>query len=81
MSRDLASRSAAELAAAVRDGELRAADVTDAFLARIAAHDHHVGAFVEVFEESARAEAEAYAWMFKRSSSSPPSRCELVSSS
>ncbi len=59
MTEPLTSKTAVELAAAVRDGELRAQDITDAFLARIAAVDGRVGAFVEVFEDSARAEAQS----------------------
>ncbi|MEM7205399.1 MAG: Asp-tRNA(Asn)/Glu-tRNA(Gln) amidotransferase subunit GatA [Planctomycetota bacterium] len=53
------SRSATELAAAIRAGDLRAQDVTEAFLQRIAAVDDRIGAFIEVWDESARREAEA----------------------
>ncbi len=59
MSTAITSCSATQLQSQVRAGELRADDVTDAFLARIAAVDERVGAFLEVFEDSARQEAEA----------------------
>jgi aspartyl-tRNA(Asn)/glutamyl-tRNA(Gln) amidotransferase subunit A len=55
----ITSASATQLQDQIRTGELRAADVTDAFLTRIAAVDHKVGAFLEVFEDTARQEAEA----------------------
>ncbi|MHC5071038.1 MAG: Asp-tRNA(Asn)/Glu-tRNA(Gln) amidotransferase subunit GatA [Planctomycetota bacterium] len=55
----ITSCTATRLASDIRAGELRAGDVTDAFLARIATIDDRVGAFLEVFEDSARKEAEA----------------------
>ncbi len=55
----ITSRSATELATAIRDGGLRAAEVTDAFLARIASHDTGLGSFIEVWGDAALAEAEA----------------------
>jgi len=45
------------LAAAVRDGSKRAADIVDASLARIAARNPQVSAFVEVHDEDARRRA------------------------
>jgi aspartyl-tRNA(Asn)/glutamyl-tRNA(Gln) amidotransferase subunit A len=50
---------AAALAAAVRTGERRAADVVDATLARIAAADPEIHAFLEVSADAARRAAEA----------------------
>ncbi|MFF1543412.1 amidase family protein [Streptomyces sp. NPDC058291] len=46
---------AVEIAAAVRAGRLRAVDVVDEALARIARADPFLGAFAEVWEERARA--------------------------
>ena len=46
------------LAAGIREGDFRAADVTDSFLNRIAAVDGSIGAYIEVFETQARREAE-----------------------
>ncbi|MCB9869556.1 MAG: Asp-tRNA(Asn)/Glu-tRNA(Gln) amidotransferase subunit GatA [Planctomycetes bacterium] len=45
-------------AAAVADGSLRAVDVVEASLERIAAREPQVGAFVEVFADAARRRAE-----------------------
>jgi len=59
VSSPVTSCSAAWIADQIRAGELRAADVTDAFLTRIAQVDDRVGAFLEVFEDGARREAEA----------------------
>ena len=51
---DITTLSATEIAAAVRGGTLSAAAVTDAFLARIAAVDPQVGAFLTVTADAAR---------------------------
>lgn len=56
---DITTLSATEIAAAVRGGTLRAAAVTDAFLARIAAVDPQVGAFLTVTADAARNAAAA----------------------
>ena len=56
---DITSLSATEIAAAVRGGTLSAAAVTDAFLARIAAVDPQVGAFLTVTADAARNAAAA----------------------
>ena len=48
---------ACALAAAVRDGSKRAADIIDASLARIAERNPQVSAFVEVHDEDARRQA------------------------
>lgn len=58
MSDPITSRSATELADAVRGGELRAQDVVDAFLQRINDVDERVGAFVEVHDDASRRSAE-----------------------
>ncbi len=50
--------SAAALAGQIRGGRLSSAEAVDAFLARIAAVDGHVGAYVRVLGERARAQAE-----------------------
>jgi aspartyl-tRNA(Asn)/glutamyl-tRNA(Gln) amidotransferase subunit A len=54
---DITNLSATEIAAAVRGGTLSAAAVTDAFLARIAAVDPQVGAFLAVTADAARSAA------------------------
>ena len=59
MNLDLTGRSAVELAALVSAGELRAIEITEAFLQRIAAHNEGLNAYVEVFSEDARKQAEA----------------------
>ena len=56
---DITTLSATEIAAAVRGGTLSAASVTDAFLARIAAVDPQVGAFLTVTADAARIAAAA----------------------
>ena len=53
------SLSGGAIAEQIRSGERRAADVVDAFLSRIREHDGRVHSFLELFESSARAEAEA----------------------
>src|SRR5262245_4168755 len=50
---------ASEIAAAVRDGRLSASEVTEAALARIAAHNGALNAFTDVTVERARAAAAA----------------------
>jgi aspartyl-tRNA(Asn)/glutamyl-tRNA(Gln) amidotransferase subunit A len=55
---ELITKTAAELAAAVADGEVSAAEVTEAHLARIAAVDGEVKAFLHVAEDAV-AQAEA----------------------
>ncbi|HEX6500061.1 MAG TPA: amidase [Micromonosporaceae bacterium] len=54
---ELHELSALELAAAIRTGELSAVEVVDHYLTRIAAYGEHLGAFVTVVEERARARA------------------------
>ena len=56
---DLAWQSAAEIAAAVASGALTARAVTEAALARIAAHDGVLNAFTDVTAERALAQADA----------------------
>jgi aspartyl-tRNA(Asn)/glutamyl-tRNA(Gln) amidotransferase subunit A len=56
---DLTRRSAAELAAAVADGELSSMEVVEAHLDRIAAVDGHVHAFLHIDADGARAAARA----------------------
>ena len=51
---ELFRMSAAEIAAAVRDGEVSAAEVTDAHLARIEEVDGRIHAFLHVAAEQAR---------------------------
>jgi amidase len=51
--------SATRLAAAIRSGQLRSADVTAAFLNRIADHDHRVRAVVSLDAAGARRQAQA----------------------
>lgn len=53
----LLDQTARQIATAVRAGERRAQDVTEAALARIAAHDGGLGAFTDVTAERARVEA------------------------
>lgn len=55
----LVGATAAVIAAAVRDGQVAAADVTEAHLARIDALDARVGAFTRVLHERAREDAAA----------------------
>ncbi|HET8679705.1 MAG TPA: amidase, partial [bacterium] len=50
--------SASALAGQIRGGRLRAADAVEAYLARIAAIDAGVGAYVEVLADRARSQAE-----------------------
>ena len=56
---DLMSRSAIDLAAEVRDGTLSSRELVDASLARIEELDGDLNAFVDVFADDARAEADA----------------------
>lgn len=72
MSTPLTSRSATWIRDRVHSGEARAADVTDAFLDRIAHVDPRVGAFLEVFEPSARQEAEAIDTQRRQGHTLPP---------
>jgi aspartyl-tRNA(Asn)/glutamyl-tRNA(Gln) amidotransferase subunit A len=58
MNAALPTLTARELATRVAAGELRAADVADAFLQRIAARNRQIGAFIEVHAPAARAQAE-----------------------
>jgi aspartyl-tRNA(Asn)/glutamyl-tRNA(Gln) amidotransferase subunit A len=53
----LVGRTATELAALVRSGEVSAAEVTDAHLARIDAHDDRIRAFLSRADDDARARA------------------------
>ncbi|MDQ3943914.1 MAG: amidase family protein, partial [Actinomycetota bacterium] len=53
----LVGRTAAELAALIRSGEVSAAEVTDAHLARIDAHDDRIRAFLSRADDDARAQA------------------------
>lgn len=55
----LVGATAAVIAAAVRDGQVAAVDVTEAHLARIDALDPQVGAFTRVLHERAREDAAA----------------------
>jgi len=48
---------AAELARRVREGEISAADLTEAYLARVEALNPHLNAFTEITAERSRAEA------------------------
>src|ERR1700722_8414635 len=57
MDTELTRMSAAALAAAIRAGEVSAAEVTDAHLARIADVDDKVSAFLHVADGQARAAA------------------------
>lgn len=50
--------SALEQAARIRDGSLKSSELVALYLARIARHDPAVGAFVQVFEDGARRDAE-----------------------
>jgi len=59
MDTELTRLTAAEIAAAIRDGEVSAAEVTDAHLARIAEVDPPIHAFVHVAADLARAAASA----------------------
>jgi aspartyl-tRNA(Asn)/glutamyl-tRNA(Gln) amidotransferase subunit A len=56
---EIARLGAHEIARRVAQGEVRAADVADAFLARIRETDDRVKAYLTVDEKAARAEAEA----------------------
>jgi aspartyl-tRNA(Asn)/glutamyl-tRNA(Gln) amidotransferase subunit A len=51
--------SAIELSAKFRAGELSAVEIVEHFLQRIDTHDAEVGAFLEVYHEAARAQAQA----------------------
>ncbi len=55
----ITSLSALEQAARIRDGSVTSAELTEIYLARIRHHNPAVGAFVRLFERSARREAEA----------------------
>ena len=59
MDTELTRLTAAEIAAAIRDGEVSAAEVTDAHLARIAKVDPRIRAFLHVAADQARAAASA----------------------
>jgi amidase len=54
---DLCFETATALAARIRAGELSSADVTDAFLMRIAAHNSKINAIVQLFDGDARSRA------------------------
>src|SRR6266536_1543061 len=54
---DLCYAPATELARRIRDREISAAEVTEAFLARIAAHNSKLNAIVHLFETEARSRA------------------------
>jgi amidase len=54
---DLCYATATELARRIRDRELSSAEVTEAFLARITAHNTTVNAIVQLFEGEARSRA------------------------
>ncbi|MBB6053807.1 Asp-tRNA(Asn)/Glu-tRNA(Gln) amidotransferase subunit GatA [Armatimonas rosea] len=56
---ELTHLTATQIAAKVKAREVSARAVTEAFLARIAAHDEAVGAFLTVLEEQALAQADA----------------------
>lgn len=56
---EITGLSAAALARSIRDGRLRSAEVTEAFLARVGVLDDRVGAYVRVLGERARADAQA----------------------
>ena len=59
MDTELTRLTAAEIAAAIRDGEVSAAEVTGAHLARIAEVDPRIRAFLHVAADQARAAASA----------------------
>jgi len=59
MTKDLATLGCAATARAVAAGDWSAAEVTDAALERIAAHDGDIGAFLQTHAEEARARAQA----------------------
>ena len=61
-----------EIAASVRDGSRRAQDIVTDSLARIAAHDGGLGAFVGVFTDRAMAKAEAIDAARARGAELPP---------
>ncbi len=54
---DLCFVTASELARRIRDREVSSAEVTEAFLARIAAHNSKINAIVQLFEADARSRA------------------------
>jgi amidase len=54
---DLCYATATELARRIRNREISSAEVTEAFLARIAAHNSKLNAIVHVFERNARSRA------------------------
>jgi amidase len=54
---DLCYATATELARRIRDREASSAEVTEAFLARIAAHNSKLNAIVQIFEGDARSRA------------------------
>ncbi len=56
---DLCYATAIELARRIRDHEVSSAEVTEAFLARIAAHNRKLNAIVHLFETEARSHAQA----------------------
>jgi amidase len=53
----LCYKTATELALRIRDHEISSAEVTEAFLARIAAHNSKINAIVQLFESDARSRA------------------------
>ncbi len=54
---DLFYATATELARRIRDREISSAEVTEAFLARIAAHNSKINAIAQLFERDARSRA------------------------
>jgi amidase len=54
---DICYATATELARRIRDREISSAEVTDAFLARIAAHNSKLNAIAQLFEKDARSRA------------------------
>ena len=56
---ELTHLSATEIVAKVKAKEVSARAITEAFLARIAAHDETIGAFLTVMTEQALAQADA----------------------
>ena len=56
---DLCYATASELARRIRDREISSAEVTEAFLVRIAAHNDKLNAIVHLLEADARLRAKA----------------------
>ena len=54
---DVCYATASELARRIRDREVSSAEVTEAFLARIAEYNGRISAIVQLFEEDARLRA------------------------